>query len=428
MKFILYLYIILWVFEGALRKWVFPGLSTPLLLVRDPLVIIIYFIAIRKKIFPSNGFITSFCIISFLGFMSAMIFGHNDLATSVFGVRTFLLHFPLVFLFPKILDRNDLLCLGKWALFISLPMTMLLIAQYKSPPTDWVNRGVGGEGTAVFSGALDKHRPPGTFSFISGPVLLYPLITAFWFLLYVSSRAPWWLILLSGISIFMACPVSISRSLVISVSLVSLTGVIALVRTGILAPGRIILLCFGLFLIVGSATRHPEFAAASEAFSSRWDESTTQRGGFDEAILGRMINGITGPLSNFMDVPVAGHGIGLGTQVGAKLTTGEKSFEMGESEFTRVFNELGPLLGLALIITKFFLVLHLSKRSYTELLVGNYAPLIFLFAAIPSILIGQWGQTTSLGAFVITTGIVLVAMDWSHGVSLSHQRRKAVLN
>ena len=37
-RHLIWLYLILWLIEGGLRRWVLPGLSTPLLLVRYPLV------------------------------------------------------------------------------------------------------------------------------------------------------------------------------------------------------------------------------------------------------------------------------------------------------------------------------------------------------------------------------------------------------
>ena len=50
----LYFWLLLW--EGALRKWFFPSLSTPLLVVRDPVVLLIYAIALAKHVFPFNRF------------------------------------------------------------------------------------------------------------------------------------------------------------------------------------------------------------------------------------------------------------------------------------------------------------------------------------------------------------------------------------
>ena len=44
-KRLIWLYLFLLIGEGILRKWVLPGLSEPLLIIRDPLVIGIYLCA-----------------------------------------------------------------------------------------------------------------------------------------------------------------------------------------------------------------------------------------------------------------------------------------------------------------------------------------------------------------------------------------------
>src|SRR5438874_6949716 len=56
---LLWLYILLLVTEGALRKWVVPQLSNPLLLVRDPIVLLVYLLALRARIWPRNVFVYS---------------------------------------------------------------------------------------------------------------------------------------------------------------------------------------------------------------------------------------------------------------------------------------------------------------------------------------------------------------------------------
>ena len=40
LKIAIWLYLLLWIFEGALRKWILPSLATPLLVVRDPIAIL----------------------------------------------------------------------------------------------------------------------------------------------------------------------------------------------------------------------------------------------------------------------------------------------------------------------------------------------------------------------------------------------------
>src|SRR5205814_1031971 len=56
---LIYLYLFLLIIEGALRKWIVPQFSNPLLLVRDPVVLVIYLLAWRAHIFPRNAFISS---------------------------------------------------------------------------------------------------------------------------------------------------------------------------------------------------------------------------------------------------------------------------------------------------------------------------------------------------------------------------------
>ena len=47
-KKLIWLYFLLLLFEGALRKWFLPSLSQGLLIIRDPVVIWIYYIAYNK--------------------------------------------------------------------------------------------------------------------------------------------------------------------------------------------------------------------------------------------------------------------------------------------------------------------------------------------------------------------------------------------
>src|SRR5437762_6334593 len=66
---LIYLYLFLLIIEGALRKWIVPQFSNPLLLVRDPVVLAIYFLAWRAHIFPRNRFILWLAIIGILSWI-----------------------------------------------------------------------------------------------------------------------------------------------------------------------------------------------------------------------------------------------------------------------------------------------------------------------------------------------------------------------
>jgi len=51
---LIWLYFWLLLVEGALRKWALPRFSNPLLLIRDPVMLGIYFYAIKAQVFPRN--------------------------------------------------------------------------------------------------------------------------------------------------------------------------------------------------------------------------------------------------------------------------------------------------------------------------------------------------------------------------------------
>jgi len=52
---LIWLYLVLLIFEGSLRKWVVPEYSNPLLIIRDPVVIFIYLLALRARVFSWNA-------------------------------------------------------------------------------------------------------------------------------------------------------------------------------------------------------------------------------------------------------------------------------------------------------------------------------------------------------------------------------------
>ena len=49
---LIWLYFWLLLIEGALRKWALPKLSTPLLVIRDPVLFLAYVLAWRASVFP----------------------------------------------------------------------------------------------------------------------------------------------------------------------------------------------------------------------------------------------------------------------------------------------------------------------------------------------------------------------------------------
>ncbi|MGF1451691.1 MAG: hypothetical protein ACFB21_06405 [Opitutales bacterium] len=405
---LIFLYLVLWVIEGALRRWVLPGLATPLLIVRDPVVLAIYYFAFRRGLFPFNGFVIASFLICYLACTLALIVGHGNFFVAAFGTRVFLLHLPLLFVVPRVMDFEDVVVIGRWCLVLVVPMTVLMVIQHNSGENAWVNRGVGGEGSAAFTGAMDKIRPPGTWSFISGPSLFYPLATAFWFALYLARRAPLWLLLPAGVCILVACPISISRGLVLGVALVAVAGLIGLLRQNALSPHRILTAAAGLLVVVLAAGRIPQFQEASEVFMARWESAAKTEGG-DTALADRVFTSYTAPFELVAEAPLFGHGIGIGTNAGAKLATGSRDFLHGEGEWFRILNELGPILGLGMIALRGTLTIYLFIQAWNAWRTNDPTPSFFFAACAMSVLGGQWGQATTQGGMTIGAALLLAS-------------------
>ena len=258
LRLLLWLYFWLLIFEGALRKWLLPGLSTPLLLVRDPVALLALWrgapLLLQRRF---QSWLQWLLGIAFAAFFLTMLVGHRDLITAIFGTRILIIHLPMIFLYAAAFDREDVLRFAKALLLISLPMTLLIVAQSNLPDGHILNVAPGGEESAAFSGALGRSRPPGTFSFTNGLVSFYTLAAAALFArLYGTAQTlPRLLLLLAaGLGLVVALPVSISRSLLFGYALVVVAVVCAmgLSRTRVL-PLISSLLAILLVVLIGSS-------------------------------------------------------------------------------------------------------------------------------------------------------------------------------
>ena len=111
-------YLIVLIFEGALRKWILPGLSTPLLVVRDPIVVWILYLAYTKGLIKPNKYMTGMVAIGLIGICTAMFAGHKNIYVAIYGARILALHFPLIFVIGRVFNRSDVIKMGKFILRI----------------------------------------------------------------------------------------------------------------------------------------------------------------------------------------------------------------------------------------------------------------------------------------------------------------------
>jgi hypothetical protein len=359
----IWLYFILLIFEGALRKWVLPGLATPLLIVRDPLAIFLIFKAIQSGYFKANLYIIVAWVLTFLSFYATLIFGHGNLYVALFGLRIFALHFPLIFIIARIFNRQDVMQMGRVILWIHIGMTVLVAIQFFSPQTAWVNIGIGGDETGSgFSGAAGYARVPGVFSFTNGLTLFYSFTTAFIFYFWIDAKAQISKIVLfvATFALLAAIPLSISRSLFFQV-------IIALLFTLVIASrspknlfrilGSIVL---GIALVFVLSTMS-FFQTATFAFTERFENANKAEGGMEGVLLDRFLGGMINSLTADFNSNFWGQGLGMGSNAGAKLMSGSTTFLISEGEWGRLIGEMGIMLGFVGIILRFVLTLSMFR-------------------------------------------------------------------
>src|SRR3989440_5509027 len=340
---LIYLYLFLLIIEGALRKWIVPQFSNPLLLVRDPVVLAIYFLAWRARVFPRNAFIPSLAIIALLSWIVSIFVldpyvpMSRILLVTGYGFRSNFLHLPLIFIFARVFDADDVRRIGWWILIGMIPMGLLMALQFHSAPDSFINRTVGlGEGEQITAGG-GKIRPPGTFSFISGPI--HYVTGAAAFALYGALRREIyqsWLVLGAACSVILAIVVSGSRSLVVSVLLVVLSlAIVLLIRPDALNRfGKsLVLLVIAMLLI----SRLPIVHEGLTILSSRFTESaeaaeTTITGG----LIQRTPGGFTARLGHLRHAPIFGFSFGVGPSGGAAFLSGQATFFLSVNEWTPI--------------------------------------------------------------------------------------------
>jgi hypothetical protein len=310
----------------------------------------------------------------------------------------------------SVFDEEDVKKFGWWILVLMIPMGLLMAAQFKASPESFINRTAGvGEAEQITSGG-GKIRPPGTFSFISGPVFYMSASAAF--LIYGALRRTVyknWILIAAGVALAIGIFISGSKSAVVAVLLV----IFALIAILIVRPRAVNR--FGWALVIGVigaliVSRLPIFKEGFQIISDRFTsaaeatETTVIRGTIE-----RVISDFTEGFKNIGNFPFFGFGLGIGTNVGGRILIGRSALLLSESDWTRVLAESGPILGSAFLIWRTLFVLRLGRLSFVALKRGNLLPILLFGSGFTVLLNGQLGQPTILGFAVILNGLCLAA-------------------
>jgi len=418
---LIWLYLWLLLTEGVLRKWVLPRYSDPILLIRDPVMVGIYYYALRARVFPRNGWVVSLGFIGALSLLASMLLARFSLIAdfvpvvpilevTLYGMRANFFHLPIIFVMANVFDEEDVKKFGWWIILLMIPMGLLMAAQFKASPDSFINRTAGLSEAEQLTAGGGKIRPPGTFSFISGPVFYMSISAAF--LIYGALRRTVynnWLLIASGVALAVGIFISGSKSSVIAVLLV----VFALAVILIVRPRAVNRFGWTLIIVVIGALIVSRLPIFKEGFQILSDRFTSAAEATDTTIVGgtieRVINDFTEGFKNINTFPLFGYGVGIGTNVGGRILIGRPALLLAESEWTRVLAESGPILGVAFLLWRTLLVLQLGRWSFAALKQGNLLPILLFGSGFSVLLNGQFGQPTILGFAVVLNGLCLAA-------------------
>lgn len=402
---LLFGYLAVWVLEGALRKWILPGLANPLLVVRDPILLLIYFVAYVRGVFPKGFFIAWIAGLGTLAAIVSIMATPTPPVVMLYGLRADFLHLPLILLMPRVFTLQDVRAIGKWALLAAPFMAMLVALQFISSPASALNAGAGGD-SGMLESAYGHIRPSGTFSFTNG-LSGFTLLAAAFFLHHLLEKRvfPRFIWLGAAPSLVVLVVLSGSRAAVGQVALMLATvGLICAVQ------GRYWKSSFKLMALAGLAVialgSFAVFQQGLDVFTYRFVKS----GGVQAGFINRFFDAFAVPFTIAKDTHAAGNGLGMGTNVAAGLLVGKRTFLIAEGELARVIMESGPYVGGMYLLLRFTLTMQLGLSAMRSLRQrASTLPALLFSAGFLDLLQGQFAQPTALGFATIASGLSLAA-------------------
>ena len=168
------LFVVLIIWQGAFRKWWLPSLATPLYVAKDVVLlaaVVLYGMRHQFRLGPSlrnTALPLLWGGLAFIVILQVFNFNFPSLPGSAIGVKAYLMYTSLLILVPPIMDR-----IHRPERFITyvvvlgiVPVLILGYYQYGQPVDAWINQYVAEEANVV--GVLSRPRVTSTFSYIGG--------------------------------------------------------------------------------------------------------------------------------------------------------------------------------------------------------------------------------------------------------------------
>ncbi len=411
LKKLFWLYLLLLIFEGALRKWVAPQFSAPLLIIRDPVGIWIIWEAYRTHKWPKRWSVplTMLTVGMVVLFVLQLVIVGNPLIAGLYGLHSYLLPFPLIFIMGENLDERDLRMIGRFFLYLLLPMSLLEVAQYLSPGSAFINRGAYVGGGQISYVDITHVRASGTFSFVVGATGFDAIAAAF--LIYGMAKdnfAPKWLLWVGSFALILGVPMTGSRSLVYD--LAGVLGCMAIAAImGIRQFGRVLRIIVPLLLIGFLVSLLPVFSDAVGLITNRMldrGEGDNAAQTFYYRTFGFMSKGFE---QSDLSSNMIGVGMGKGSIAIRSLINGDFNELDGDFPFWREMDELGPISATLFLLFKVILSIAMLGMALVKARELEPLALLLLPFAVGTLLFTTPEQATNQGFIIVSAGYLLAA-------------------
>lgn len=395
------------VFEGSLRKWVWPQYSAYLYFVRDPLVLCIYVLALRAGVFrQASAWLPIGMLFAVPAALLAVVHilgdgGRYTPLLAAYGLRNYFFYIPFAFVIARCFHLDDVARLGRHCLVAMLIAAPIAVAQFNAPANSPLNVGISTDSSLQFDNLVSgegRVRPGGTFTSVVGMTQLTVACVAFLMWAWTTSRRPRpvspWVARFAIIATAAALGVSGSRTSFVHSALVAGAAVaVAPLLPGMgnkfrlmLIPAAVVLLFVVLFPVL-----LPE---AFSTFMSRWTDAAANEGErFQLGLLGRALHGFYDFLRLMGDAPLSGYGVGIagnGASSAGVTLDGVNVLRVAEEDWSRHVVELGPVLALLFILYRTAIGIWMGVNAWRATRQsGEVLPLLlYVFVAV-SLVQGQ---------------------------------------
>jgi hypothetical protein len=409
------------VLEGAVRKWLFVEAQDIIYFGKDVLLLAAYggYLANRPRLRdrwvpPAPALYFTLTVAAVFGLFEVF----NPLLPNFFvgliGFKSYFLYVPLIFILPAVFPNDEALArFLRRFLLLSIPVDLLAVAQFFSPPTSILNtyaRASDDPISAVTFGSSAFVRVTGTFSFISG---YSAYLTAIVMLALAALATTQWR-LRGNLTVYLALGLAVvgmlmtgSRGPVVIIAILfPLYWWLAVARER-KSGATLVRLAIGVVLLAGFVGVIGRDALG--AFRGR----TVASG---DEFSGRITTPFTAPFATLQDAGPFGYGIGATHQAATAVTKGIVPYSwleghLIEVESGRVMLELGPIGFFLVYFVRIYLaayafgqVFKLRTRFHRAVAIGS---LLFFLSAIPG---GAVFDVTSDVYYWFFAGLLVLAV------------------